>query len=76
MFRHDLVVEGPYQASIRGIRLKLVELQAKDGQVQKIRVKKLGGNWEDSDGILHHQGLPYIPEITKLGLLAGTMMTH
>ena len=52
------------------MRLRLVELKAEDGQARKIRVEKLGGNWEDSNGILHHQGLPYIPEIIKTELIS------
>ena len=52
------------------MRLRLVELQAEDGQARKIRAEKLGGNWEDSDRILHHQGLPYIPEIIKTELIS------
>ena len=51
------------------MRLRLVELQAEDGQARKIRAEKLGGNWEDSDGILHHQGLPYVPEIIRTKLI-------
>ena len=60
-----LAAESPYKASIRGMRLRLVELQAEDGQAQKIRAEKLGGNWKDSKGILHHQDLPYILEIIR-----------
>ena len=52
------------------MRLRLVELQAEDGQARKIRAKKLGGNWEDSDRILHYQGLPYVPEIIKIELVS------
>ena len=44
MFRQKLVAESPYQAGIGGMRLRLVELQAEDGQVQKIGAEKLGGN--------------------------------
>ena len=44
MFRLELAAKGPYQASIRGMRLRLVELQAENSQVRKIRVEKLGGN--------------------------------
>ena len=69
-FHQELVVESPYQASIGGMRLRLVELQAEDGQARKIRAEKLGGNWEDSDGILHHQGLPYVPEIIRTELIS------
>ena len=52
------------------MRLRLVELQAENGQAWKIRAEKLGGNWEDSDGILHHQGLPYISEIIRTELIS------
>ena len=52
------------------MKLRLVELQAEDSQVRKIRAEKLGGNWEDSDGILHHQGLRYVPEIIKTELIS------
>ena len=52
------------------MRLRLVELQIEDGQVWNIRVEKLGGNWEDSDRILHHQGLIYISEIIKTKLIS------
>ena len=44
MFRQELAAKSPYQASIEGMRLRLVELQAKDDQAQKIRAEKLGGN--------------------------------
>ena len=58
-----------YQVNIRGIKLRLVELQAKDIQVRKIRAEKLGGNWEDSDEILH-QSLPYVFKIIKTKLIS------
>ena len=43
-FRQELAAEGVYEASIGGMRLRLVELQAEDGQARKIRAEKLGGN--------------------------------
>ena len=52
------------------MRLRLVELQAEDSQRRKIRAEKLGGNWEDSDRILHHQGLFYISEIIRTELIS------
>ena len=69
-FRQELAAEGPYKASIGGMRLRLVELQTEDGQARKIRAEKLGRNWEDSDGILHHQGLPYIFKIIRTELIS------
>ena len=52
------------------MRLRLVELQAEDGQARKIRVEKLGRNWKDSDKILHHQVMPYVFEIIKTELIS------
>ena len=51
------------------MRLRLVELQVEHDQARKIRAEKLGGNWKDSDGILHHQSLSYISEIIKTELI-------
>ena len=69
-FRHKLAAEAPYQASIEGMRLRLVELQVEDSQVRKIRAEKLGGNWEDTNRILHYQGLPYVLEIIRTELIS------
>ena len=66
----ELAVEGSYQASIGGMKLRLVELQAENSQAQKIRAEKLGGNLEDSDEILQYQGLPYVLEIIKTELIS------
>ena len=44
MFYQELAAESPYQASIGGMRLRLVELQAKDSQAWKIKAEKLVGN--------------------------------
>ena len=52
------------------MRLRLVELQVENSQARKIRVEKLGRNWKDSDRILHHQGLPYVPEIIRTELIS------
>ena len=52
------------------MRLRLVELQAEDGQARKIRAEKLDGNWEDFDGILHHQDLPYVLKIIRTKLIS------
>ena len=69
-FHQELVAEGSYQASIRGMKLRPVELQAEDGQARKIRAEKLDGNWEDSNRILHHQGLLYVPKIIRIELIS------
>ena len=53
-FYLELAAKSPYQVSIGGIRLRLVELQVENGQARKIRVEKLDRNWEDFNEILHH----------------------
>ena len=68
-FRQELAVESPNQASIEGMRLRIIKLQAEDDQAQKISVKKLSRNWQDSDKISHHEGLPDVPEIIKPKLI-------
>lgn len=44
MFCEELIVKNFYQASIREIRVRLVELQIENSQMQKIKVKKFGKN--------------------------------
>ena len=61
--------DGLYQASIRDMKLKLVELQTKDSWVRKIRAKKLCANCEDSNRILHHQDLLYPSKIIRTSLI-------
>ena len=70
MFCQELEAEDPYQTSIGGIRLRLVELQAENGQARKIGAEELSGNWENSDRILHHPGLPYNLEIIRTRLIS------
>ena len=55
MLREELAAEGLYK--LGGMRLRLQELQEKNVHTQKIRAEMLGKDgWEDSEGILHHQG--------------------
>ena len=70
MFHQELAVESSYQASIRGMRLRLVELQVEDSQMRKIRAEKLGRNQQNSDRILHYQGLHYVSEIIRIELIS------
>ena len=69
-FQSELVDEGPYKASIGGMRLRLQELQQEDNFAQKARADGLKEGWEDSEGVLHHQGLPYVPEIIRTELIS------
>ena len=65
--RGELAKEEPYQqASIGGLRLRLPELQEEDQVARKVRKQGLKDGWEeDAEGVLHHEGLPYIPEIIR-----------
>ena len=51
------------------MRLKLQELQEEDAHAQKIKAEKREG-WEDSEEVLHHQGLSYVPEFIKTELIS------
>ena len=53
------------------MRLILSELQGGDLETQKFRgAEFVAKRWEDINGVLHHQGLPYIPEIIYLELIS------
>ena len=70
-FQTELAVEHLYRASIGGIRLWLVELQESDEEARKIKaIGELQEGWQDSDGVLHHQGLPFVPEIIWTELIS------
>ena len=68
--REELAQEGPYV--VGGMRLRLHELQAEDEQARKLRADQQLGQqgWDDIDGVLHHQGLPYVPEIIRTELIS------
>ena len=69
MFQAELTAKSPYKASISSIKLRLQELQDEDAQAKKIRAEKREG-WEDSERVLHHQGLPYVPKLIKTKLIS------
>ena len=68
-FRAELVDEEHYTASIGGMRLRLQELQEKEPKLRGSGLTSPEG-WEDSEGDLHRQGLPYIPEIIRTELIS------
>ena len=51
------------------MRLRLQELQVEDKQAQKTRTEHSEG-WNNIDGVLYHQGLPYVPEIIQTELIS------
>ena len=68
-FRTKLADKNPYTANIGGMRLRLAELQESDEEAQQIRAEGLDG-YEDVDGVLHHQGLPFVPEVIRTELIS------
>ena len=54
------------------MKLRLHKLQAKDKQAWKLKANQQPGqqSWKDIDGVLHHQGLPYVPEIIRTELIS------
>ena len=53
------------------MQLKLQELQDEDKQVWKVRTEQPdNANWNNIDGVLHHQGLFYVLEIIKTELIS------
>lgn len=57
MFPAEIAAEGPYKATMDGMRLRLQKLWEEDDQAQKIRAEKLElQGWDDFKGVLLHQG--------------------
>ena len=69
--RGELANEGPYKVNIGGMRLRLSELQESDPEAQELKSKEqLPDGWEDIDGVLHHQGLPFVLEVIRTELIS------
>ena len=60
--------KSSYKASIGSIRLELLELQKSKDETQKIRAKGPKNVYEEVDGVLHHQGLSFVPEAIQIKL--------
>ncbi len=53
------------------MHLRRPELQVKDQLAGSIREQGLNDDSEeDADGVLHYQGLPYIPEVIRMKLIS------
>ncbi len=68
--RSELADEGPYTASIGGMRIRLPELQDDDKEAMKLRSEGLPEGWEDIEQVLHYQGLPYVPKVIRSELIS------
>ena len=62
--------EGPYQFSIGAMRLRLSELEKSDDEAWKIRAEGLKDNYEEVDGVLHHQELLFVPKAIRTELIS------
>ncbi len=65
-----LADEGPYTATIGGMRMRLPELQDNDKKAKKLRLEGLPEGWEDIEQVLHYQGHPYILKVICLELMS------
>ena len=45
--------------------LRFPELQDNDEETIALRARGLPKGWEDIEGVLEYQGLPYVPEIIR-----------
>ena len=52
------------------MRLRLPELQESDDEARKIRAKGLKDDYEEVDGVLHYQGLPFVPKAIQTELIS------
>ena len=60
----DIAHNGPY-ARIGDMNLRLSELQDNDKESKVLRAGGLPEGWEEVEGVLQYQGLPYVPEIIR-----------
>ena len=47
------------------MRLRLPKLQDEDEEAKVLRARGFPEGWEDVEGVLQYQGLPYVPEIIR-----------
>ena len=50
--------------------MRLSELQESDKESRRIRAEGLRDGYKEVDGVLHHQGLPFVPEIIRTELIS------
>ena len=51
------------------MRLRLAELQESDEEARRIRAEGLN-RYEELDGVLYHQGLPFVPEAIRTEIIS------
>ena len=68
-FQTKLADKNSYTTSINKMRLRLAELQELDKEAQKVRAKGQD-RYKEIDGVLHHQELPFVPEVIQTELIS------
>ena len=62
----NIARDSPYITNIGGMKLRLFELQENVEEAKLLRgAAGLPKDWEDVEGVLQYQGLPYVPEIIR-----------
>ena len=69
LLQTELTNEAPYLASIDSMRLWLQELQETDSEAQELR-QQGQKDYKEVDGVLHHQGLPFVPKAIWMELIS------
>ena len=52
------------------MHLRLSKLQKSDDEGRKIRAEEMKDDYEEVDRVLHHQGLPFVPEAIRTELIS------
>ena len=65
-----LADKGPYVASIKGMRMRLPELQDNDKEAMKLRSERLPEGWKNIEQVFYYQGFPYVPKIIRSELIS------
>ena len=69
-FQSEIANEGPYNVSIRAMKLRLLDLQSDDDQVRKLQAADLPKRWKNIERVLQYGGLPYTSENIELELIS------
>ena len=69
-FQAKLGDEDLYRVNISAMRLRLSELQESDNETRKIRAEGLKDDYAEVDGVLHHQGLLFVPDAIQTELIS------
>ncbi len=70
IIQSKLADKGPYTASIRGMRMRLPELQDDDKKAIKLRSEGLSEGWENIEQVLNYHCFLYIPKIIHSELIS------